>query len=127
MKKIILTLGIILISMIGICQEFLKSNDKEPEINQVDKSEKYVIGIGNESSSVYWQVLDYLQNSTYVKVIASCQLHQVIAVKVLDEEFKSYDEFFKYLKFEFEDLVVWRKDFDIFTKDCKDEYLKQKK
>ena len=126
MKNIILTLGIILISISGICQEFLQKNESNPEIHQQQKQEIYVIGIGNELASTYWDVLRFLENSPYLKVIASYQMHQIIAVKIADEEFKSYDEYYNYLKLEFDDLQIWRKDMSIFTKDCQDEYLKEK-
>lgn len=112
-----------IVAMIGYGQ--LQKNNTTP-IETEKKVEKYIIGIGNDEPSIYKSILEYLQNSSYVKVGRYCYLHQIIEVKVLNEEFKNYDEFLVYLKFEFDSLMIYRKDDSIFTKDCQDEILKQK-
>ena len=101
MKKLCLIALVILYSIIGYSQE------------------KYVIGIISDNPNKYWLVLDYLENSKYVKVGNSCNFVQAIEVTVIDKEFKNYEEFYKYLKFEFDDLRAYRKDSTIFES-CKE-------
>lgn len=123
MKNMLITIVIILSSIISYSQE-LKNIKTVPET--INKNEKYIIGIGN-NPQIYLNILDFLQKSTYVEVYKSCQLTQAIAVKVLNKEFKSYDEFLTYLKFEFGDLMIYQKDENIFTKECDTEIIKQEK
>lgn len=115
MKKIILLLSILLIGMSGFCQ-----------VDQ-DKSEKYIIGIIEEKPGQYLRTIDFLENSTYVRVYMYCVETQVIGVEVINNEFRNYDEFYKYLKFEYSDLRVYKKDETLFTKECLEEFKKDKK
>lgn len=83
--------------------------------------EKYVIGIGNDNPTMYYKVVEYLQKSPYVKVYRECFVTQAIGVEVVNKEFKNYEEFVVYLKFEFDDLMLYKKDENIFTKECENE------
>jgi len=82
--------------------------------------EKYVVGIGNDQLK-FQSVLEYLQKSKYVKVNKYCYTTQAIGVEVVNKEFKNYEEFVVYLKFEFDDLMLYKKDESIFTKECERE------
>ena len=89
------------------------------------QSETYIIGIGNSDNSLYNDVLNYLQNASTIDVINSCQSHKVISFKVLNSEFKSYDVIRNHLKDLYDNLILLRKNEDIFSLDCKDEIKKQ--
>lgn len=122
MKNKILTLGFILLFTTLIsAQTSRTSSSISPSINVT----KYIIGIGNEESKMFYDVLNDLQNSTSIKVYAVCETHRVIGVTVQNNEFKSYDVLRDQLLSEYPEVLLFRKDETILNLDCKDEILKQ--
>ena len=91
----------------------------------LDGESKYIIGIGNSEQNMFFDVLQYLQNSAIIKVDAICETHRVIKIKVLNSNYKSYEMISIQLLDEFPALLLFRKEDSIFTTDCKGEILKQ--
>ena len=120
MKKIIFFI-LLLSFMKGYSQE--KSTNNLP-VSQI-KTEEYVFGIGNKEFKIYADVLTDLQNDQNVLVYAYCETHQIIGVKVIDNAYKSYDAFRDFLLNKYPGIMLFRKDGSIFSKDCKNEILKQ--
>ena len=84
---------------------------------------KMVIGISNKKQDFY-DVIKYIDGSGKVKVCAICDIHQVIEIKILQKELSDFEELEYFLQLRFEEIVVYKKDGNILTKDCKDEYEK---
>lgn len=122
MKNKILTLGFILLfTTLMTAQTNRTSSSISPSINVT----KYVIGIGNVESKMFYDVLNVLQNSSSIKVYAVCETQQVLGVIVNNYTYKGYDEVRDFLLNEYPDIQLYRKDETILNLDCKDEILKQ--
>ena len=94
-------------------------------VNQTKGITKYTIGIGNQESKMFFDVLAKVQNTSAIKVIAVCETNSIIGIEVENSEYKSYDEVSHFLVSEFPDISLYRKEETIFNLDCKNEILKQ--
>jgi len=86
--------------------------------------EKFVIGIGN-NVEMFYDVLEFIEKSPFCKTYAYCEIHQIIGVYIYDVDLKDFEKFKYYIQLNFDEVFIFRKDESIFSKECKEEILKQ--
>lgn len=122
MNNKILALGIILLFNVSV---FAQTNKAVLPIEPTINSSKYIIGIGNEDTKLFNNVLTDLQANTNIKVYAYCEQNKIIGLVVNNNGYKSYDEVRDFLLNEYPDIALFRKEETILNLDCKDEIIKQ--
>ena len=122
MKNKSLALGIILLFTVSV---FAQTNKVALPIEPTINSSKYIIGIGNEDTKLFNNVLTDLQANANIKVYAYCERNKIIGLVVNNNGYKSYDVVRDFLLSEYPSIALYRKEETILNLDCKDEILKQ--
>lgn len=115
----------VIVSTQQIEPKMLSSTRTSLIVNQTKGRTKYTIGIGNQESKMFFDVLAKVQATTAIKVIAVCETNSIIGIEVENSAYKSYDEVSHFLVSEFPDISLYRKEETILNLDCKNEILKQ--
>jgi hypothetical protein len=86
---------------------------------------EYIIGIGNQDKNIFLSVFEDLKTDAAINIYAVCETNRIFGISVQNSEYKSYDEVRDNLINMYPDILLFRKNNTIFSKDCKDEILKQ--
>lgn len=92
---------------------------ESPSISDENASDHiFAIGIVGEEGFAYPTVLDWLESNTGLQITARCESQSLIKLTTDPTVYKSYDVLISALMNQFPNVQFYRKNFEIFNREC---------